>query len=98
MIISGYSLGHRLLKEIVEEISTKRIYDLDNPSLNSLNLPLQYTLGKNWVPPFIQRHPHLTVAIGHRIESIKVDGAVKEVLEAWFNAYKKVVVRTCSKC
>ena len=91
LTISGYSPGHQLLKEIAEEIRTKRTYNLDNPSLDSLKLPPRYTLGKNWVPRFIQRHPHLTVAIGRRIESVRMDGAIKEVLDAWFDAYKKVV-------
>src|SRR3982074_2907219 len=47
LTISGYSPGHRLLKEMVEEICTKRTYDLDNPSLDSLELPPQYGLGRD---------------------------------------------------
>ena len=43
------------------------------------------------VPRFIQRHPHLTVAIGRRIESVRMDGATKPVLDAWFDAYRKVI-------
>jgi hypothetical protein len=38
LTISGYSPGHRLLKEIAEELRTKRTYNLDNPSLDSLEL------------------------------------------------------------
>jgi DDE superfamily endonuclease/Tc5 transposase DNA-binding domain len=91
LTISGYLPGHRLLKEIAEEIRTKRTYDLDDASLASLELPLQYTLGRDWVPRFIQRYPHLTVVIRRRIESVRMDGATKEVLSAWFNAYQKVV-------
>ena len=91
LTISGYSPGHRLLKEIAEELRTKRTYNLDEVSLNSLELPPQYTLGQDWVPRFIFRHPHLTVAIGRRIESVRMDGATKEVLNAWFDAYQKVV-------
>ena len=70
LTISGYSLGHRLLKEIAEELRTKRTYNLDNAPLNSLELPPQYTLGRDWVPRFILRYPHLTVAIRRRIESV----------------------------
>jgi hypothetical protein len=91
LIISGYSPGHRLLKEIAEELRTKRTYDLDDASLDSLELPPQYKLGRDWVPRFILRHPHLTVGIRRRIESTQMDGATKEVLEAWFDAYQKVV-------
>ena len=82
LTISGYSPGHRLLKEMAEEIRTKRTYNLDNPSLDSLELLPQYTLGRDWVPRFIQRHPHLTVTIGRRIESVRIDGATKPVLDA----------------
>jgi hypothetical protein len=64
LTISGYSPGHRLLKEIAEELRTKRTYDLDDASLDSLKLPPQYKLGRDWVPRFILRHPHLTVGIG----------------------------------
>ena len=91
LTISGYSPGHRLLKEIAEEIRTKRTYDLDDASLLTLELPPQYKLGHEWVPRFIQQYPHLTVAIRRRIESVRMDGATKEVLKAWFDAFYKVV-------
>ena len=91
LTISGYSPGHRLLKEIAEEIRTKRTYDLDDPSLDALQLLPQYKLGRDWVPRFIQRHPHLAVVIGRRIDSVRMDGATKPVLEAWFNAYQSIV-------
>jgi hypothetical protein len=72
LTISGYSPGHRLLKEIAEELRTERTYDLllDDVSFNSLELPSQYPLGQDWVPRFSLRHPHLMVAIGCRIESV----------------------------
>jgi hypothetical protein len=92
LTISGYSPGHRLLKEIAEELRTKRTYDLDDASLESLQLPPQHLLGQDWVPRFILRHPHLTNAIGRRIESVRMDGATKEVFDAWFDAYKKAVL------
>jgi hypothetical protein len=91
LTISGYSPGHRLLKEIAEELRTKRTYNLDDASLTSLELPPQYTLGRDWVPRFILRHPHLNVAVGRRIESVRMDGATKAVLNPWFDAYQKVV-------
>ena len=83
--------GNRLLKEIAEELRTKRTYDLDDTSFNSLELPPQYPLGQDWVPRFILRHPHPMVAIGRRIESVRMDGSTKEVLGTWFEAYSKVV-------
>jgi transposase len=47
LTISSYSPGHRLLKEIAEELRTKRTYNLDDASLSSLELPLQYALGRD---------------------------------------------------
>lgn len=61
----------------------KRTYDLDDATLNSLELLPQYTLGRDWVPPFILRHPYLTVAIRRRIKSIRMDRATKPVLDAF---------------
>ena len=72
------------MKEIAEELRMKRTYDLDNASLGSLELPPWYTLGRVWVPRFILRHPHLTVAIRCRIESVRMDGAANPVLDVWF--------------
>jgi hypothetical protein len=65
--------------------------NLDDASLHCLELPPRYALGHKWVPRFIQRHPHLTVAIGRRIESVRMDGATKPVLDAWFDAYRKLI-------
>jgi hypothetical protein len=45
LIISSYSLGHWLLKEVAKEIYIKRVYNLDNIS-PSLSKPLsQFNLG-----------------------------------------------------
>ena len=92
LTISGYSLGHRLLKEIAEELRRKQTYNLDNMSSSSLEPIPNYQLGQNWVPRFIQRHPHLRVVIGRQIESVQMDRATKEVLGEWFDAYKKLVL------
>ncbi|APA16038.1 hypothetical protein SS1G_10153 [Sclerotinia sclerotiorum 1980 UF-70] len=93
LTISGYSPGHQLLKELAEELRSKRTYNLDCPSFDSLELLPQHLLGYEWVPRFIKRHPHLTVVIGRRIEScICVDGFIllplgifkgKNVLQNW---------------
>jgi Tc5 transposase DNA-binding domain len=91
LTISGYSPEHRLLKEIAEELRTKRTYDLDNASPSSLEPIPNYQLGQNWVPQFIQRHPHLRVVIGRRIESVRMDGATQKILEEWFDVYQELV-------
>ena len=69
----------------------KQTYNLDDPSLNTLQLLLQYKLSKDQVSRFIKRHLHLKVVIRRRINSIRMDGTLKPVLEAWFNAYQDIV-------
>ncbi|APA06010.1 hypothetical protein SS1G_01573 [Sclerotinia sclerotiorum 1980 UF-70] len=91
LIISGYSPGHQLLKELAEELRSKQTYNLDCPSFDSLELLPQHLLGYEWVPRFIKRHPHLTVVIGHRIESVRMDGATREICSTWFDTYQKAI-------
>jgi hypothetical protein len=88
----GYSPGHRLLREVAEEVRSGRSRNLDNASPESIEIAQpHFPLGQDWVPRFIQRHPHLAVVIGRRIDSIRMDGTNKPVLDAWFDAYKKIV-------
>jgi hypothetical protein len=47
LTISGYSPGHRLLKEITEELRTKRTYDLDNAPTYSLQPIPRFNLGQD---------------------------------------------------
>lgn len=91
LTISGYSLGHRLLKEIAKELLTKRTCNLDDAPLLPFQPTSQYNLRRDWVSRLILRHPHLTVAIRRCFESVRMGGATKEVLNAWFDTYKKVV-------
>jgi hypothetical protein len=91
LTISGYSPGHRLLKEIAEELRLHQSLNFNDATPNSLLPQPRFTLGRNWVPRFIQRHPHLQVAIGRRIETVRMDGATRPVLAAWFDAYTEVV-------
>jgi hypothetical protein len=91
LTISSSSPGHRLLKEIAEELRTKRTYNLDDVSIYSLELPPQYTLGQDWVPRFIQRYIYVMVVIGRRIESVRIEGATKPVLNAWFDVFETII-------
>jgi hypothetical protein len=75
---SGYSPGHQLVKEMAEEIWTKRTYNLDDVPPHSFDSTPQLSLGRSWVPRFIVRHPHLAIVIGRRIESERIDGATNQ--------------------
>ena len=74
LTISGYSPGHQLLKEVAEEIRLERDYTLRDAIPTSPNTSFlvrnHLLLGQDWVPRFVQRHPHLRVVIGRRIESV----------------------------
>ena len=54
-----------------------------------LQIP-KLSLGQDWVPRFIQRHLHLCVKLGHRVEAQRMNGVTKQVLKAWFDAYKSL--------
>ncbi|ODQ72317.1 hypothetical protein LIPSTDRAFT_71820, partial [Lipomyces starkeyi NRRL Y-11557] len=78
-------------KEMAEEVRTNPSRNLDDASPNQLQPQPHLPLGHDWVPRFIQRHPHLKTAIGCRIESVRMDGAIKPVLTGWFDAYREIV-------
>jgi len=95
LTIGGYSPGHLLLREIAEEIRTDRSCTVHDASYNifeSTILPQpHFPLGQDWVPRFILRYPHLKAVIGRRIETVRMDGATKPVLDAWFTAYANII-------
>ena len=84
-----------MLKEVAEEIRLERDYTLCDAIPTLLNTSLivrnSLKLGQDWVPRFVQRHPHLKVVIGRRIESVRMDGATKSTIDAWFVAYEEIV-------
>jgi transposase len=95
LTVSGYSPGHQLLKEVAEEIRSERDYTLRDTISTSPNTSFyirnHLLLGQDWVPRFVQRHPYLKVVIGRRIESVRMDGATKPAIDAWFVAYKDLI-------
>ena len=92
LTIGGYSPTHLLLREIAEEVRSNRSRNLDDacdasPS-GTLEIRPPLPLGREWVLRFIKRHPHLQVVLGRRIDSVRMDGATKPVVSAWFDAYE----------
>ena len=47
------------------------------------------TIGRDWVPRFIQRHPQIKSVIGRRIEAVRMDSVKKDTLKAWFDAFQE---------
>ncbi|KFY94808.1 hypothetical protein V500_03047 [Pseudogymnoascus sp. VKM F-4518 (FW-2643)] len=99
LTISGYAPSYLTLREIVDELRTNQSFisqdALHDASQSQLNRLSQLQLGKEWVSRFIKRHEQLQVVFGRRIESLRMDGATKPMLTAWFDAYKKIVHEKC---
>src|ERR1700712_1487561 len=67
---SGYAPSHRILREVADEIRTKRnrVFVLNEPFQHSEEIH-SFPLGQDWVLRFVQRHPQLQVRQGRRIEA-----------------------------
>jgi hypothetical protein len=90
LTITGFSPSYLVIRQIVEEIRPKHLREFSDASRLEISQQPPPRLGREWVPRFIQRHPHLKSVIGQRIESVRMDGATKPVLMAWFEAFKKI--------
>lgn len=42
------------------------------------------TLGNNWVPRFLHRHPEIHTKVGIKIDALRLQNTIPKVLEAWF--------------
>jgi hypothetical protein len=102
---SGYAPSHWILREVADEVRTNRcrIYQgrgtqqQQQQQTQELQPQLQLQIPKlplrqDWVPRFIQRHPNLCVKLGRRVEAQKMNGVTKQVLKAWFDAYKSLII------
>jgi hypothetical protein len=84
--ITGFAPNHRLVKEMAQCIRNRRTrHDKDNPDKT-------ISLGKNWVPHFLRRYPHLQTVTAHGIEASRIEGTSHETLQKWFDVYRKEVV------
>jgi hypothetical protein len=93
LTVGGYAPSHRLLREIADEIRMNRCRVFEPTQLFEPERISDFPLGQDWVPRFIQRHPHLKVRIGRRIEAQRMDGVTVPVVNAWFDALKDILTR-----
>ena len=84
LTITGYSPTHALLRSMAETIRKGRV-------LQSNDSDYKDPLGTDWVRRFLLRHPQLKSVVGHRIDTVWIKDASKEVLERWFNAFEQTV-------
>src|SRR5579859_4117224 len=72
---------------MAEEIHGQRVACINSPGITHISYP---QLGHKWVPRFITCHEGLKSAVGHRVESKRMDGATKEALNKWFDVFQSV--------
>jgi predicted DNA-binding protein YlxM (UPF0122 family) len=96
---SGYAPSHWILREVANKVRINRCciyqsYSTQTQQIQNQQLQPQIpklSLGQEWVPRFIQRHPNLRVKLGRRVEAQRMNGVIKQVLKGWFDAYKSLI-------
>ena len=48
------------------------------------------TLGNNWVPRFLHRHPEIHTKVGVRINALRLQNTTPKALEAWSARLKRL--------
>jgi hypothetical protein len=72
----GYAPSHAQVREMAVHISTVS----GGPD----------TLGNNWVPRFLHRHPEIHTKVGVKIDALRLQNTTPEALEAWFAGLKQL--------
>ena len=75
----GYAVSHAQLREFVLLLSTS----IGGPS----------TLGIDWIPRFLRRHPDLKTKVGKRIDALRVDNVNEKDLRQWFDQLHCLITR-----
>jgi hypothetical protein len=48
------------------------------------------TIGINWVPRFLQRHPDIKSKVGRKIESLRIKNTTPDALQDWFELFRSI--------
>jgi len=48
------------------------------------------TIGTNWVPRFIKRHPDIKSKVGKKIEAERIQNTTPEALADWYNLFDRI--------
>jgi hypothetical protein len=89
LTITGFAPRSSLVKEMAESIRQLRTRRVDNETGNLVHLR---PLGKNWLKTFFNRHPQCISVTAKPIERARIEGTTPEILEKWFNAYRREVI------
>ena len=84
----GYPITYALLRELAREVKTRRDGSGKSSIVSSDN---KNTIGQDWVPRFVKRHPHIKSVIGRRIEVNRMDGTTKDALNTWFDEVERTI-------
>jgi hypothetical protein len=87
---NGYPPRHTQVYQMAEEIRRHDIANLiDEEDIMRINV---FALGRDWVRKrFLPRHPNLASVTSSAIDSNRVKDTTVESLQAWFDAFQKVV-------
>ena len=85
---SGYPVTYKLLQQIAVAIRQRSVASVNAPEQLP---PLKQTIGQDWVPRFIQHHPHIKTVIGRRIEARRMYATTKDAINAWFDAFEETM-------
>ena len=67
-----------------EEIRQKRVRGVNEPSIQ---LVIYEPIGEQWVQRFLQRHPHLKIAMSCSIKLSYITNASSEVIKRWYEIF-----------
>jgi hypothetical protein len=85
LTITGFPATPMLIKEMADEIRTRRVQVASSQNTTSTNtLPIGY----EWIYRFQKRHPDLKGCYSRQLESNRAKEANPEIIQAWFDAFQ----------
>ena len=81
---TGHPARHEFIREMAEEIRKQRDDSID---ARTTNLPIS----REWVPQFLNRHPHLKTRLIRSIEAARIKDVTKDAVIGWFAQLQETI-------
>jgi hypothetical protein len=85
LTITGFPATPMLIKEMADEIRTRRVQVASSQNPTSTNT---LSIGHEWIYRLQKRHPDLKECYSRQLESDRAKEANLEKIQAWFNAFQ----------
>jgi len=85
LTIGAYPASHRLIKEMVLEILTRRVAEINSDEIELVRLP---PIGQDWVKRFLKRYPNLGTVRSHAMDLARWRDTSPESINEWFDAFE----------